>query len=58
MQEKYLSLDPRYVAKYQSFHDRRVVFNRRYTEARGGPYAQHVGTITGLTVSTLLYNRA
>lgn len=57
MQDNYVSLNPSY-ASSQAFQDRQALWNRRYDEAIGGPFARFVGFTTGLTASTFFYVRA
>lgn len=58
MQDKYVSLDPAFVAAKQTLADRQALYNQRYSEAQGGPYARSVGLLAGLTAATYFYVRA
>ena len=42
----------------QEILDREFVYDQRYEEAQGGPFARSVGIIAGLTASTFMYARA
>jgi len=56
MQDKYVSLDPSFAGQNQIVFDRLDVWNQRYNESRGGPFAQGVGYITGLTAASFMYS--
>lgn len=58
MQDKYVSLNPEYAEKVQSRRDRRHLYNQRYLEAQGGPYARAFGILSGLTAASYFYTRA
>ena len=39
MQDKYVSLDPNFVAGAQAHSDRALLYRQRYEQSRGGAYA-------------------
>lgn len=58
MQDNYQSLDPEFVTQKQVLLDREHVYSVRYQESAGGPFAQSVGFVTGLTAASFMYTRA
>jgi hypothetical protein len=58
MQDKYVSLNPAVATTNQTFTDRNRMYQQRVNEARGGPYAESLGLVTGLTAATYFYARA
>lgn len=58
MQDRYVSLDPAFATTKQAFTDREILYNQRYLEAQGGPYARSVGILAALTTSSYFYVRA
>lgn len=55
MQDKYVSLDPKFASSTQLLQDRQAIWQQRYSEASGGPLAKSVGTILGLTTASFAY---
>lgn len=58
MQANYVSLNPTYAEQIQSNEDRLMLVDRRIAESSGGPYAQAVGQICGITTALFFYVRA
>ena len=58
MQDSYVSLHPDFVNQKQVVLDREYVYERRYQESVGGPFARTVGLVTGVTAASIMYARA